>query len=689
MRLRLVALHLTALWTLAFVQPLFDLLGKNAAFFVARDNTPGDVLIFAFGWTLVPPLAAVAVVALAGRMSQRAARLTHLTLVAVFVAALALQPFKGLPALIALGVALAVGAAAARAYARAEPVRSFVSILGVAPVVVLALLLVFSPVSDVVFPGDQAAATKGAEVADPAPVVLLIFDELPTTTLMRADRTIDAERYPNFADLARSSTWYPNATSVSDGTYVAVPAILTGVRPQAELPTSHEYPRNLFTLLGSAYDHHVQEPLTSVCPEDLCGARNRPGQVERLRSLAVDLSVVERRVLLPDSLVDGLPAVDKDFEDFQGDDLAEAAGRKAAPDSPAGKPIRVAGDDLPAQRVRAARAVVATMEPDPRGLWMVHNVMPHVPWRFLPDGSQYPVLGPTYPGLNDTTWGSDPYLLAQAEQRHVLNTRFADRLLGDAIAQMRQSGLWDEALVIVVADHGGNIGPGELRRNVDTKNFAQIAGVPFFVKAPGQTRGEVRDTYVTTLDVLPTIVKQLGVRTDWEFDGIPVDEPRDPGLLQQRNGPRAELVGVTPQTFRRDFAADLRERLRRLPAGLAPIFDVGPRRDLLGRPLAGLARADAGGASAFLNNAPLYARVRRSSGVLPVYVTGSTSGVPPGTDLITAVNGTIEASGKAYLDHGDPRFSMLIPTSSLRRGGNLVEVLAVDGETVRPLVSTP
>ena len=37
----LAGVHLAALWAIAFVQPLFDLLGKNAAFFVARDNTPG------------------------------------------------------------------------------------------------------------------------------------------------------------------------------------------------------------------------------------------------------------------------------------------------------------------------------------------------------------------------------------------------------------------------------------------------------------------------------------------------------------------------------------------------------------------------------------------------------------------------------------------------------------------------
>ena len=38
------ALHLGALWALAFAQPLLDLLGRNAEFFVARGSTRGDIL---------------------------------------------------------------------------------------------------------------------------------------------------------------------------------------------------------------------------------------------------------------------------------------------------------------------------------------------------------------------------------------------------------------------------------------------------------------------------------------------------------------------------------------------------------------------------------------------------------------------------------------------------------------------
>ena len=644
--------HLAGLWALAAVQPLFSVLAEEPAFFVARDNTAGDILIFAFGWTLVPPLLAYGVVRVLGRPA-------HLAFIAVLGALLILPLLSALPPVLAFGLALLGGAAAAALYAAKEPARTFVSILGIAPVVVLALLFL-SPVGELVRLGGNSAVPDTGPVPDPKPVVLVLFDELPITSLMTADEELDVKRFPNFARLAAGSTWYRNATSVADGTYVAVPALLTGVRPQAELPSVHRYPKNLFALVGREYDHHVYEPLTSVCQPRLCGPEDLPSQGERLRDLARDLSVVERTLLLPDDLADDLPVVDQDFEDFEAD------------------------ADVPVERLKAGRAIVDSMRANERGLWMVHFVVPHVPWRFLPDGSQYPVLGPQYPGLDGTTWGDDGFLLAQAEQRHELMTRFADRLLGEVIDQLERSGLWDDALVMVVADHGGNIEPGELRRNVAPENFAQTAGIPFFVRTPGQQRGAVSEEFVTLLDVMPTVAKELDIATDWEFDGVPVDEPREVELLQQRNGPDAELIDSTPAGFLAQRSDDLASRLERLPS----LWAAGPRQDLVGRPLSDLTRADPGDWRGFLNNAPLYAQVDPDSGVIPAYVTGATTNVPPGTDLIVAIDGTIQASGEAYEDRGDPRFSMIVRPGVLTPGGHRVEVLAVEGQTARPLVST-
>jgi hypothetical protein len=89
---RRATLHLGGLWALAFAQPLLDLLGRNAEFFVARGSTRGDILLLAFGYALVPPLVGAAVVWGLGRIRPDVGWAAMLALVALIVAALVLPP---------------------------------------------------------------------------------------------------------------------------------------------------------------------------------------------------------------------------------------------------------------------------------------------------------------------------------------------------------------------------------------------------------------------------------------------------------------------------------------------------------------------------------------------------------------------------------------------------------------------
>ena len=108
-------------------------------------------------------------------------------------------------------------------------------------------LLVGSSVSKLVFVESAEATT----VAGEAPVVLIVFDELATVSLMDGNGRLDAARYSAFASLARDATWYRNATTVHAHTTKAVPAILDGRVPSpGQLPTLADHPRNLFTLLA-------------------------------------------------------------------------------------------------------------------------------------------------------------------------------------------------------------------------------------------------------------------------------------------------------------------------------------------------------------------------------------------------------------------------------------------------------
>ena len=80
--------------------------------------------------------------------------------------------------------------------------------------------------------GSEATAGYAPDAKGRPPVVVLILDEFPTDDLLRPDGRIDARRFPNFARLASMSTWFPNAFTVYDSTFKAVPAILDARLPE-------------------------------------------------------------------------------------------------------------------------------------------------------------------------------------------------------------------------------------------------------------------------------------------------------------------------------------------------------------------------------------------------------------------------------------------------------------------------
>jgi arylsulfatase A-like enzyme len=55
-------------------------------------------------------------------------------------------------------------------------------------------------------------------------------------------------------------------------------------------------------------------------------------------------------------------------------------------------------------------------------------------------------------------------------QRMLYQTMAVDAALGDAFAVLDDAGLWEEALVVVAADHGVSFIPGEDQRNSDLDN---------------------------------------------------------------------------------------------------------------------------------------------------------------------------------------------------------------------------
>ena len=665
---RRAALHLGALWALAFVQPLFGLLGDSAEFFVARRNTAFDILVFALGYALVPPLLGGLAVWAAGRIRPAAGWGLHLALIGLLTAALVLPPLgdalSGSAA--AVVVALPIGAAAAFLYARVEAVRAFLTVLSPAPLLFVVLFLVFSPVSDLVMPGD-AATSVGGPASSTTPIVHIVLDELPTTTLTGADGRIDAALFPHLARFAADATWYRHATTVSDTTPEAVPAQLTGERPRpGELPTSSHHPRSLFTLLSRSHAFTANEPITDVCPPDLC-PEPRPTLRYRLSGLADDLRIVAEHLLLPDELREGLPAIDRGWQGFGADgDAASPRGRLL------GKVIeRLRADDA---GVDFARVIAALDRPADRPrLVFMHSTLPHGPSRFLPDGRGYPIHRRGYPGFTEAGWTQRQWLVDQSFQRHVLQTQYTDVLVGRMLDKLRAAGLYDKAAILITADHGVSFRAGQPRRRLTPETYADIALVPFLFKLPGQREGSVEDGAVRTVDALPTLADAADVRVPWRADGVPagerpVDDAAPIEVTDDGRAGRPVPLGV--------LLADARERnedeARMLRHG---VYAIGPRPQLIGRRTEGVARATA--ARATVDAPAEYAAIADDAPLLPAFVSGNVSGLDADAVIAIAVNGRVEATTRVFSGQGGLQYSAMLRPASLHPGSNAVIVLQV------------
>ncbi len=274
-----------------------------------------------------------------------------------------------------------------------------------------------------------------------------------------------------------------------------------------------------------------------------------------LRRFLEDALIVYGHLSLPPSLVASLPQIDSSWGDFtdhaneattgnglesttsvqpdiltedeaQSIDIGEIFQAFRKSDSGAGQ---LAVLETMVEHLIAASSAPQIDERPPMAVF--HGIIPHRPYELTPDGRVYKT--DTY-----ANWGTSEHPLAtsrQFYQRYLMQVANVDQILNEMIDALQQGGVWDDLLLIVVADHGITWRPeANPRESVhDPEGASDIFRVPLFVKLPQQAVGRIDDCPASTIDVLPTIVAALQVSTDWQFDGAdltsgcPAREERD------------------------------------------------------------------------------------------------------------------------------------------------------------------
>lgn len=622
----LAFLELLGVCGLTVAQPLLNVTGRSPDWFLFNAASTGDMILFLVAATLPLPVALWALGAATGIAGRRVREVAQVVLVAAVLVVLAIVVGKDLTPLRGLRLsvlAVAAGVVLAGVHASFRSFRQVLRVASVGPVVFVALFVLASPSGTVLLHRDAKPTRSVQQLAAARrhpPIVMIVFDEFPLISLMDGKGSIDARRYPNFAALASRSTWYRNATGVSGYTPYAVPAMLTGRYPyKPAAPFYAEYPDNIFTLLGGTYGLKVEESVTLLCPPTDC-----PTDPKAEPAGGSTRAVLDGSAALLRTIVSPYDSADDPTEGFREptDDERKTEAERAQPSTSIGKAFRfdAINENQPARFTAFVKGLQPSAAPT---LHFLHVLLPHVPYRHLPSGRTYDAPK-IITGRGDAA-DRRPWFLNLSRERFEAQLAYTDRLIGETLRTLRESGLYDRALVVVTADHGVNFTPEKYKRDFRGSE-ADVLWVPMFLKKPGQTTGRIDDRNWEHADLLPTVAGYANVEVPWRTDGInQVRQTRDRNdkWFYAHPGKRVTVEGPG------NFAKVLR--------GWAPLVPVLP--ELVGKRASNLPVT--GGPVAWVKDLSRFDNLR-PGGPVPAFVYGLLPpDLPADTRVAIAVNGRI------------------------------------------------
>ena len=646
---------LLTLVTLVVAQSIYELLAGNPEFVAVRLTRPGQLLQVVAVFNFLPA-AGLFLVWAACRLLDRG--LARGFLAAVFFAFLLAFFWQLHNAYFDTGAGEGLGraywlwlipAAALAWLARRREELVLSSLATLFPVALVLPALFLSQT----WPSPKAprreAATEPPRVSRPVgrrfpPIVIVVFDEFTLHALLDPAGQLDARRFPNFAALAQTSYWFRNATANASHTHFALPALATGNLPAGAPGDASGV--NLFTWLEPFYDITIYERHTGICAT----GRFRCPQTEwavKPAELLQDVFFLYATRVVPRRLDLGLPDVRRTWGAF--------------------RPVR---DDMAIRRRGFDEFLDALGPAGENSLFFFYTLLPHSPYVLQPDGRlddrRY-----AYLAFQESMTGS-PALLRDLRDRYFLQVGFVDTLVGRLVARLKQRGLWDSTLLVITADHGVSWDPAAPGRILTRQNAPLILSVPFFLKLPGQTRGQVSDADAQHIDLLPTLAEALKLELPGPRQGrslfAPRPAPRRKIAYDPRNGllEFPDTLGLAPLDFTLEVPAAAPSAWlgRRVSAFAVVPLAAGRARVF---PVAVLSAA-----------APAAERV--------VYVAGQIDPELRPARVVVAVNGEIVADTP---DFRGPLWNVSFPARALRAETNVVSVYAVLAEEDRRLRALP
>jgi arylsulfatase A-like enzyme len=154
-------------------------------------------------------------------------------------------------------------------------------------------------------------------------------------------------------------------------------------------------------------------------------------------------------------------------------------------------------------------------------LW-VDSFDPHEPW-------DPPSVWKNEPCPYDPDYDGNPILLApwvpikgritERECEHIRALYMeqitnVDKWIGKLLNSIREEGLWDETMIVIMSDHGNPMGSGKDGHGIVRKSrpwpYEELVHVPLLIHLPGVEGGQRISSFVQNVDVTSTIMDVLG-----------------------------------------------------------------------------------------------------------------------------------------------------------------------------------
>ena len=654
-------LSVLALWNLAVAQPLLDTFSRGAEFFVFNYVTSFELVLLVLLLCIILPLIIALPILALKKRTPAIFRTAFVMLLSILISLIVLpglfKHYQFVPAVITtvtflFSILIAIG------YFRFPNLRYFFVFLTPAILVIPIFFLSNPQIRKILFWKEPVLPHVNTQTT--TPIVFVVFDEFPLTSLLNAEGFIDEKMYPNFARLAQSSDWYRNATTVSSQTPTAIPAIVTGSMPiRGNLPTAQDYPRNLFTLFNESHELNAMGGTATLSPKQHVQSQST---INRWRSLLSDIWIVYLQIILPHEWTLNLPAATGAWGNFTG--ASSSSDELATPKK---------------QFESFLNSIHSTQRPT---LYFLHSDLPHSPWRYLPDGRRYSTWGLDGMFVKHENWPAQKSAATCAYQRHILQVALVDALLGKLISKLTTSGLYEKSLIVITADHGASFRPGDARRAITRTNYVDIIQIPLFIKKPFQKGGRLLDWNVESIDILPTVAEILHVQIPWKVEGFAVSSSEPKSRLRKAVWNMHRKVQLEfDASSSKEMKDAVVSRIQRLGEGLPFVLPLDEKLQHWMNASTREFKNDPSEKKVSINDQDSFKNYDPSSQDIPLLVYGRIQFRGQKTEhliLGIAINGKICAITETFnISQSQEAFGSLIPETSLSKGQNQLQILTI------------